>query len=279
MGHFLYMFSMFELDIKKLLLVILILALPLISLNLEKKESDQTHWYDLPVLWIINPTQQFFSDFAFGVSKTTSFYLNLLDIKKENRVLKEELEKIKQDLKLSEETTIENVRLKKILDFKQESTARYVPAQVTAMGTWSEYSSITINKGSDQGIKKKMAVVTHEGVVGYVLNVFSNYSIVVVLTDRNAVIDSMIQKNRARGIVAGLGKDLCQIKYLLRTDDVQPNDLVITSGLDQLFPKGFPIGIVTKVTKKPYGVTQYVEIKPIVDITRLEEVLVAIKNE
>lgn len=273
------MFSLFELDIKKLLLVVLILALPLISLNLEKRDANEVRWYDLPVLWIVNPSQKLFSDFALGVGKTTSYYLNLLEIKKENRLLKTELAQIKQELKLAEEVKIENDRFKKILDFKQTSPAHYVAAQVTAMGLWGEYSSITINKGSDSGIKKKMAVVTPEGVVGYILNTQPDFSTVIVLTDRNAVIDSMIQKNRARGIIEGLGKDLCQIKYLLRTDDVQVNDVVVASGLDELFPKGFPIGTVTKVNKKPFGVTQYVEVKPIVDITRLEEVLVVKKNE
>ncbi|MBK9293300.1 MAG: rod shape-determining protein MreC [Oligoflexia bacterium] len=273
------MFGLFEMDIKKLLLIVLILALPLISLNIEKKQENEISWYDLPVLWVINPTQELFSKFALGVSKTTSFYLNLLDVKKQNRILKEELARAKQDLKLAEETQNENNRLKKILEFKQSAQSQYLAAQVTAMGLWGEYSSVTINKGLENGVKKKMAVVTPEGVVGYILNAEKKYSTVILLTDRNTVIDAIVQKNRARGILEGLGKDLSQLKYLLRTDDIQVNDLVVASGLDGLFPKGFPIGYVTRVDKKHYGVTQYVEVKPIIDITRLEEVLVVKKNE
>jgi rod shape-determining protein MreC len=150
-------------------------------------------------------------------------------------------------------------------------------AQVIAVDLWgnSEYSSLKLNKGSNEGLKKGMGVVTHDGVVGYLLNVSPHYSTVLVLTDRNAVIDSLVQRTRARGIVEGLGRDICHIKYLQRTDDVQIGDLVVT-GFDGIFPKGFPIGAVTKVQKKAYGVTQYVEMRPIVDVARLEEVFVVL---
>jgi rod shape-determining protein MreC len=273
------MLGPFEIDLKKLLLIGLILALPLVSLNLERRGGDATHWYDLPVLWVVNPTQDLFTKFAMGVSETTSYYLNLLGIKTENKRLKEELATLKQELKMREEIKIENERLKGLLNFKQESASLFVGAQVVAMGLWGEYSSLTINKGSRDGLKRKMAVITRDGVVGYLIDVSNQYSIVLALTDRNAVIDAVIQKNRARGIVEGMGRDLCHVKYLQRTDDVQVGDLVVTSGFDDIFPKGFPVGTVTKVNRKAFGVSQNVELRPIVDITRVEEVLVVIRPD
>lgn len=278
-AYLLSMFGFFEIDIKKLLLVLLILALPLVSLNLEHRDADAIQWYDLPVLYIVNPTQEFFTHLSLGISETTSYYLNLLNIKKDNRLLKEEVAKLKQELKLQQEAVLENDRLKKLLDFKQETPSHYIPAQVTATGLWSEYSSITINKGTADGIKKKMGVINREGVIGYIISATPHYSVVIVLTDKSAVIDAVVQKNRARGIIEGKGRDLSQMKYLLRTDDVGSGDLIVTSGMDDIFPRGFPIGVVTKVSKKLFGVTQYVEVKPIVDITRVEEVLVISKTE
>jgi rod shape-determining protein MreC len=271
------MFGFFEIDLKKLLLVVLILALPLISLNLERRDSDTgPRWYEQPILWVVNPTQEFFSSFALGVSHTTSHYLNLLNIKKENRVLKEDVLKLKQELSQVAEVKLENARLKQQLQFQEESPNQLLAAQVIAVDLWGEYSSLNINKGTDHGIKKGMAVITREGVVGYILNSNSKYSTVLALTDQNAVIDALVQRTRARGISEGIGRDLCRIKYLQRTDDVQIGDLVVTSGFDSIFPKGFPIGIVTKVSKKNYGVTQNVEMRPIVDTNRLEEVFVVI---
>lgn len=273
------MFGFFELDIKKLLLVLLILALPLISLNLEHRDADSIHWYDLPLLYVINPTQEFFTHFALGISDTTSQYVNLIGIKKDNRVLRDQVAQLKQELKLKEEVVAENDRLKQLLDFKKESSDRLIPAQVTGSGLWSDYSSVTINKGSNSGVRKKMGVIDRQGVVGYVINVMPDYSNVIILTDKNSVIDSVVQKNRARGIIEGRGRDLCQMKYLLRTDDVGPGDVVVTSGMDDIFPRGFPVGTVTRVAKKLFGVTQYVEVRPVVDVTRIEEVLVVAKTD
>ena len=277
------MFGFFEFDFKKFLLVGLILALPLISLNLERRNAGNVKWYDQPVLWIVNPTQEFFSSFALGVSHTTSLYLNLLDVKKENRNLKDELSKQKQDLALSEELKVENERLRKQLDFLKEAPNNLLSAQVVGVDLWPEYSSLRINKGSSSGLKKGMTVITRDGVVGYILNATAKYATVISLTDHNATIDAIVERTRARGIVEGLGLDACQIKYLQRTDDVQVGDRVLTSGIvhagvDKVFPKGIPIGLVTKVTKKAFGVTQAVELRPIVDTTSLEEVLVVIPS-
>jgi rod shape-determining protein MreC len=278
------MFGLFEIDFKKLLLIGLMLALPLISLNLERRDSGQVKWYDQPVLWIVNPTQEFFSRFALGVSHTTSDYINLLDIKKYNRLLREEIEKQKQTIAMAEDLKLENSRLKKQLAFQAEAPGNLLGAQVVGVDLWPEYSSLKINKGSLAGVKKGMTVITHEGVVGYILNTTTNYSTVLALTDHNAVIDAIVERTRARGIVEGLGVDLCHIKYLQRTDDVQIGDMIVTSGIvhsgvDKIFPKGVPIGTVTKVSRKAFGVTQQVELRPVVDITRIEEIMIVIPNE
>jgi rod shape-determining protein MreC len=272
------MFGFFEIDVKKLLLVALILALPLISINLERRDNSNIRWYDQPVFWVVNSTQDLFSRFALGVAHTTSHYLNLLDIKKENRLLKEDIAKLKQELMDREEVKLENDRLKNLVDFRQVSPSKMLAAQVIGIDLWnnSEYTSLKINKGSTDGLRKGMGVITREGVVGYLLNTQPDYSTVLAITDRNAVADAVVQRSRARGIVEGMGGDFCRVKYLQRTDDVVVGDLVV-SGFEGIFPKGFPIGVVTKVSKKAFGVTQTVELRPVVDARRLEEVFVVMK--
>jgi rod shape-determining protein MreC len=271
------MFGFFEIDFKKLVLVVLILALPLISLNIERRDAGNAKWYQQPILLIVNPLQEFFTDFSLGVSHTTSFYTNLLNVKRDNRVLKENITTLKQQIAQENELRLEYERLRRLLDFQQISPSKLAASQVIGVDLWSnsEYNSLKINKGSNEGLKKGMAVITHEGVVGYLYTVFPHFSTVLVLTDRNAVIDSLVQRTRARGIVEGLGRDLCHIKYLQRTDDVQVGDLVVT-GFDGIFPKGMPIGTVTRVYKKTFGVTQTVEMRPVVDVSRLEEVFVVL---
>ncbi len=274
------MFELFRVDFRKLLLIVIMLALPLISLNLERKDTGQTRWYEQPLIWVVNPLQDLFTRFSNTVTGTTAHYVNLLDVKKENRVLKEELSKLKSELNQKEELRLENDRLKKLLEFQQRAPNALLSAQVIAVDlVWGEYRSVQINKGLKHGVKKGMAVITHEGVVGYLLNANQSYSTVLLLTDRNAVIDALVQRTRARGIVEGLGQDLSQVKYLQRTDDVQVNDLIVTSGLDGVFPKGLPVGTVNKVVKQPFGVTQTVEMSPVVNTSRLEEVFVVTKPE
>lgn len=274
------MFGLFEIDFKKLVLVAIILALPLISINIERRDAGNAKWYQQPILMVVNPIQEFLTQFSLGVSHTTNFYVNLLGVKRDNRILKEEVAVLKQQVAQDNEMRLEYDRLKKQLEFQQNNPSKITSSQVIGVDLWTnnEYSSLKINKGTAEGLKKGMAVITREGAVGYLLNVSPHYSTVLVLTDRNAVIDSIVQRTRARGIVEGLGRDLCHIKYLQRTDDVQVNDLVVT-GFDGIFPKGFPIGTVTRVYKKAFGVTQTVEMRPIVDMSRLEEVFVVLSPD
>ncbi len=123
-----------------------------------------------------------------------------------------------------------------------------------------------------------MAVISPEGVVGQILKVAPHYATVLLVTDYNSAIDSIVQKTRARAIVEGKGENRCQLKYLLRAEEVNVGDVILTSGLGGNFPKGLLIGEIRKVEKKGYGIFQYAEIAPSVDLTKLEEVLVITKT-
>jgi rod shape-determining protein MreC len=128
-------------------------------------------------------------------------------------------------------------------------------------------------------VNKGQAAITFEGVVGYVFNAEAHSAQVLVLTDRFAVIQAVVQRTRARGLVQGEAVDRCQLKYLHRADDVLEGDVIVTSGLDNVFPKGYPIANVVEVEKKNYGITQRVVLRPIVDPSRLEEVFVVLHVE
>lgn len=267
-------------DLKKLILVALILSLPLLSLNLERRDTGDTKWYNRAFEFVVHPMQEFMTNFSSGVTDTTSRYLNLMNIKDENAKLRAEVLELKEEILKRQEVQLENERLRKQLEFQSQSPSPQISAQVTGIDLLfnSDYHSITINKGSNHGLKPKLGVVTREGVVGYILRVFPDYSIVLLNTDRNAVVDVMVQRSRARGLSEGSGANACEIKYLQRTDDVQVGDLVITSGNDEMFPKGIPAGIVSRVLKKSFGVSQSVEMSPLVDISRVEEVFVILKS-
>jgi rod shape-determining protein MreC len=121
-----------------------------------------------------------------------------------------------------------------------------------------------------------MAAISVAGVVGYVFRVEPDSSHVLLMTDRYAVIDAIVQRSRARGLIEGVGRNQSRLRFLKRSDDVQEGDLVVTSGLLNIFPKGFPIGKVKSVDKSRYGMTQDVDIEPVVEALNLEELFIVL---
>ena len=101
----------------------------------------------------------------------------------------------------------------------------------------------------------------------------------VTVLDLLSAVDAIDERSRARGVVEGVTDEVCQLRYTLRTDDIQPGDMLVSSGLGGIFPKGIPIGMVSKVNRKPFGITQDVEVRPSVDFSKLEEVLVITKAD
>ena len=271
----------FQFDLRKGVLVLFVIALPLFSINVQRKPGE-TPWYFKPFVFVGGVAQTGYSSFSESVRGTVSMYLNLLDVKAENRELKKEVSQLQAKVADLEEIQIENERLEQLLGFKKEAEMDLLTARVIGYDLlFGQYSTIRIGRGSRDGVKVGQAVITPSGVVGSVLSVTTLNSDVLVLTDRYSAIDSVVQRSRARGVTVGAleNRTSCYLNYLQRSDDVQNGDLVVTSGLDDIFPKGFPVGRVVKVEKKNYGITQKVEIRPIVNPFHLEEVFVVMRSQ
>jgi rod shape-determining protein MreC len=201
-------------------------------------------------------------------------YVSLWKTRLENQTLLDENRKLVNTIINLRELEQENIRLRNLLQFKENFKIQAVVARIIAKDVSTEFRAIRINRGRDHGIEANMAVINSEGVVGRVLRVTNSTADIVTLLDPLSAIDAYIMRSRARGIVEGLTDALCQLKFALRVDDIQPGDLLLSSGLGGNFPKGIPVGTIIKVTRKSYGVTQKVEVKPSVDFSKLEEVLV-----
>jgi rod shape-determining protein MreC len=164
--------------------------------------------------------------------------------------------------------------LKRLLQFREKISASAIAAEVIGQDPSSWFKSVTINKGEKDGVKKGMAVISPEGVIGQILKTSPSHSTVLLITDYNSAIDSIIQRTRAKAIVEGKAENRCQLKYLLRSEDVIVGDIVVTSGLGGNFPKGLMVGEIRKVDRKEHGIFQYAELVPSVDLTKLEEILI-----
>lgn len=250
------------------------MGLPLLVTNIQSEPSDGVPWYARPFTFVTGVVQNMYSSFSSGIRGTTGMYLNLIQVKTKNRQLIEENTELRAQLGALTELKMENERLANLLAFKKKTHMDLLGAKVIGRDLIADHHSVTINRGTSHGIKTNMAAITTGGVVGYVFRTEVYTSQILLLVDRYAIIDAIVQRSRARGIVEGRGPDACRLRYLNRSDDVQVGDLVVTSGLYNIFPKGFPVGIVTSVAKSRYGMTQEVELKPAINPSILEEIFI-----
>jgi len=164
--------------------------------------------------------------------------------------------------------------LKELLGFRSTLEGQTQTAQVSGRDPSSLFQSLTIDKGEHEGVHKGFAVLSPLGVLGHVVATSAHAARVLLITDHNSGVDAIVERSRARGIVAGALADGCVMKYLQRGEDVQVGDRVATSGLDGIFPRGMPIGEVSEVSRNHRGLLQVAVIKPSAPLERIEEVLV-----
>lgn len=265
--------NFFNFDLKKLILLAIILILPLVSINIQQRPGN-SNWLAKPFSFLASSTEEIFFGFSNGVKSTTSLYVNLIEIKKTSAELQSKNHELQTRLEVMSELQKENDRLRELVDFKVSNKMNLTAAQVIGRDLVIDHNTLTINKGTAQGLKPGQAVVTIKGVLGYIFRPSVNTSQVMLITDRYAVVDGIVQRTRARGIVEGKSSTECTLKYVEKTEDVKPGDLVVTGGLDNIFPKGFPVAIVESVERKTFSVSLKVELRPVVDPNKVEEVFV-----
>lgn len=271
--------NFWNLNWRKVALIILAALLPLLTINMEQK-GRETVWIKQPFQMLAGLAEDFFFDFSHGIRSTASFYLNLLDIKKDNHSLTQENAQLKTRLELLKELELENSRLRDLLQFKQKSKMQMIAARVVGRDLVPDHNTLTLDKGTAHGLKAGQAVITLKGVVGVLLRVEEHRSHVMLITDRYSVVDGLVQRTRAQGIVEGRGGNdtYLNLKYIDRTTELNKGDVIVTSDLDKVFPKGYPLAIVEKVEDKTYSVALKIELKPVIESSEIEEVFVVMNS-
>jgi len=216
-----------------------------------------------------------------GVKYSTDFvkdiwdsYINLTTVHKENEELKAKVLEYENTINFLKEYEAENKRLKRMLKFKDNVKNEMIPARIVGKDSSSWFKTITLDKGIDDGAAKGFAVVTPMGIVGHIVETSRYNSRVILITDRNSGIAALIQKNRVQGIVVGGKGNECVLKFVYRSSVVEPRDLLVSSGLGGIFPKGLMVGRVTMVHEDKAKLFLEIYVKPAVDFSRLEEVLI-----
>lgn len=256
-------------------ILIFLLALSLISANLHSRENMS--FFESLVVGITSPVQKAVWGIIGGVGSFWRGYFYLVGLEQENQALKRELQELKLQMNRYREADLANERLRALLNFKKSIATPLLPAQLVAFDPSGWFQTILIDKGRNDGVVQDMAVVSSEGLVGRIIGVGNHHAKVLLILDGNSAVDAYIQRSRARGVLVGLGLELCLLKYVQRNEDVQVGDQVISSGMGGVFPKGLLVGTVQEVVRGSSGLFQRVEVEPAVNFSRLEEVLVVIQ--
>lgn len=201
-------------------------------------------------------------------------YVYLVDVRQENRRLKIEIEKLENEKSALLNREWEIRRLRKLLDLKERLDFPTVVAQIIAEDATGWYRTIFIDKGSEDGIIRQMPVTASGGVIGKVTSTSFTMSKVLVITDPNLSVDSRVARTRDRGLLSGTIEGGCVLRFVGLNSGMKEGDNVVTSGLDGVFPKGLPVGKITKVRQGTHGLFLEALVQPAVDYAKVEDVLV-----
>lgn len=260
-----------------LAVVLLITAISLIN-----REKERLLFPERALRSALAPVQGFVQGISDRFKGMLAGIVELQELREENQRLKEELERREFVYSLLQEIRAENTRLLKLMNF-QGTIPQYdtLAARIIAREPGNWYNTVTINKGTRDGVEVDMSVITYRGLVGRTTSVTSGQAEVLLLLDQRSAVGGMLQSTRETGIVRGFAgeEETLRMIYLPRDAEVQVGDNVITSGLGGVFPKGLVIGTVADVKTEEYGLAQYAVIEAAADFEHLEEVLVILSDQ
>jgi len=225
----------------------------------------------------------FISPFQELVTRTMRFardiwyhYFYLVSVTRQNQMLGAQLNQALEINNQWRETELANVRLRNLLDFEKTIAEMAVAAEVIGKDPSAWFKTVIIDKGKADGLTTGLPVVMPQGIAGQVVEVSNHYSKVMLIIDRNGAVDALVQRTRARGVIKGESTDRCRLEFVLRKNDVRVGDVVVSSGLDGVYPKGLRIGIVADVIDHDADIFHEIIVTPFVDFEKLEEVLVVL---
>jgi rod shape-determining protein MreC len=262
-------------------ILVVVLFAQVLGLAIQVRRSTQDESTRLIRVWAVGAVTPFEKGivwFQSGVSGLWHNYFYLRGVRQENRELKQEIERLRiEQVRLNQDAE-QARRLQALLGFKEQFISKTLPAQVIGSSGSEQSRSIYIDKGSRDGIKPDMAVITAEGVVGKVLRAFRTTAQVLLVNDQTSGVGAILEKSRLQGVLRGTPLGEVVLEKVMSDEAVQPGERVLTSGGDQIFPKGLPVGVVTKVSPGP-ELFLNIRVKPSADLGRLEEVLVITQQQ
>jgi rod shape-determining protein MreC len=256
-----------------------LLALPFFFLRANLQDPARTSTLDRTILQISAPIQYVATQLALGVSGIVQDYVYLIDVKRDNDRLRHENARLREANFQLQAAAAENHELRRLLSLRDQVKGTLLSAQVIGkeISPFFRVIRLRLDRGDRERVRAGMPVLTADGLVGQVRRTWGRHSDVLLVADKTSAIDVVVQRTGARGMLKGTGSEehyACRLEHLSREDDVQPGDLVVTSGLGHRFPASILVGKIHEVQKKEWGLYQEATVVPAVNFSRLEEVLI-----
>ena len=259
------------------LFLLIYFSVYLFSLTFTKKPNARIH--ERAIVAITSPLQNLMNFVYEKVSSTVSGYVLLVGKAKENEELRSQLGELRQRVVQMNEFSQENERLRELLSLSTPSRYSPIYAERIAFGSNQFERTIRVNKGKNDQVTMGMPVVNSQGVVGQVAEVFDNYSNLLLLTDKSSSIDVIVQRTRARGLLKGFTPHQLSFEFMSVDADLQVGDIIISSGLDGVYPEGIPVGTVSATGKQGRRLFLTATVDPYVKFAKLEEVRILSPKE
>ena len=210
-----------------------------------------------------------------GVQDSWQNYFALQQVRAENERLTQELAQMRVQMQQERALAQQSRSLQQLLDLRSSLEVKTTGANVIGAGASAEFRTVTLDKGTSEGLRPDMAVISPTGVVGRVIMPTARASKLQLLIDRNAAAGALVERSRAQGVVVGTGTDQLRMDYVSGTADLKVGDRVVTSGIDGIYPKGFVIGQIESI-QRGAGEFSGITVRPAVDFSGLESVLVVL---
>jgi rod shape-determining protein MreC len=258
------------------LLFIVVLSLLFILMSLSSKTrilGETRTLFERTVMTIFSPVPKAVNWIGGTTSDMFHGYLDMRRAVNENLDLHRKLASLTtENLKLRQSAT-EMRRLRSLLGYSEQFNLQTTMAQAIMLDTSGRFKSIIIDRGSSDGIEVNDAVVNANGLIGRVVLTTKDMAKIQLITDSNAAVGALVERTRRQGVVRGDGAGAAEMNDVPSLADVVPGDRVLTAGIDGIYPKGIPIGVIVKADKGP-NLFKDILVKPSVDAGSIEEVII-----
>jgi len=258
---------------KSLVLLAGVILAQLLLLAVQIKRDSQGRLIRVWTVGAVSPFQRAGASGIGGIRGVWNHYFALQNASRENERLRGENDTLKLQINQLQSRAAEADRLARLLNFRQaHQNVPMLGARVIGTSADTASQTVYLDRGERDGIRRNMGVITPDGVVGKVIESYSNTSQVLLLSDKDSGVGAMISESRIQSPVGGVGEPLLSMKYIPNDDEVNLGQHVVTSGMDRIFPRDLPVGTVSQI--KSGNPFKQIRIQPSANLERLEEVIV-----